>query len=79
MLTSPIHTMNSAHRDVHVQHTDASTGTKIRTCRHGALVCRRSVETSREKLLDTHTGYIGEHKDSRNGYMERGAHEEMQR
>lgn len=72
VLTSPIHTMNSAHRDVRVKHTDASTGTKTRTCRRGALVCRRRVQTS-EKSSWTRTGYTGEHKASRSGYTERGA------
>lgn len=74
VLTSPIRTTKSAHRDVRGEHTDASTGSKIHTCRHGAPVCRRSVETSREKL-DAHIGYTR----TAGTDTQRGAHGEMQR
>lgn len=67
MLTSPIHTMKSAHGDVHVQHTDASTGAKIRTCRRGALVCGDG-DTQRETPEHTHATQ----DTSSNRYTERG-------
>ena len=45
----------------------------------GAQACRKIMETQRKKLLDTQKDYTGEHRDSRNRYIERGPHVQSQR